>query len=67
MYPKDEFENILPFVEALTVAVSNTLMSREHAKSVWLNFLKKMGLDVPKPTHLDTSKTAMEVQAELNK
>jgi hypothetical protein len=44
-----EIEDLVKLSTALSAAVANDFMAREHAKSIWMSFLKKStSLDVPK-------------------
>lgn len=36
--------------EALALAVANSFMSREHAKAVWMQYIKNTPMDVKKET-----------------
>jgi hypothetical protein len=44
-----EIEDLKNLSSALSAAVANDFMAREHAKSIWIHFLKSATyLDVPK-------------------
>lgn len=58
-----EVEDLKNLAEALSTAVNQDFMAREHAKSIWMNFLKK-GTDLDVPKKQPTPKTG-EVEAKV--
>lgn len=41
-------QNLLELAQALAIAVDTHFMASDHAKNVFKNYLKMIGLDVPK-------------------
>lgn len=39
---------LVNIVQALNIAASNSLMSREHASAIWKKYIKDEGIDIPK-------------------